>query len=233
MREIPSAFATASTFPPCSVSAVLIISDSIRARVGRSLSWSDTAISFLAGFAVFPIVFSNNLDPTSGPGLLFVTLPLGFVAMPAGTVAAVTFFVLLVLAALASAISMLEMPVALTRQAFGWSRLPATWLCAIACCVAGLASVLSFNLWSNWYPLAAVPLLATATAFDLLDHLTSNLLLPIGGFALALFVGWAIPQPFLIDELGLERATAVVLQGLLRYVAPVAIATISLAPLLI
>jgi neurotransmitter:Na+ symporter, NSS family len=193
----------------------------------------DTTISLLAGFVVFPIVFANDLNPSSGPGLLFVTLPLAFAAVPFGTIAAAVFFVLLVLAALASAVSMLEMPVALTRRAFGWSRPLATLVCACACWIAGFASVLSFNLWATWFPLAAVPSLARATVFDLLDHLTSNVMLPIGGFALTLFVGWSLPSRFLIEELQLGRAATAIVRALLRYVAPVAIAAVGLAPLIV
>jgi NSS family neurotransmitter:Na+ symporter len=81
--------------------------------------WSvgaDTAISLAAGFAVFPLVFANGLDPASGPGLVFVTLPLAFARMPFGDVAAVAFFALLFVAALASAISLLELAVALAGE---------------------------------------------------------------------------------------------------------------------
>jgi NSS family neurotransmitter:Na+ symporter len=105
----------------------------------------DTAISLLSGFAVFPIVFANGLDPSSGPGLIFVTLPLAFARMPAGLPAAFAFYVLLLAAALASAISLLELVVApLTRC--GWSRVRASLLSSLAAWVLGLATVLSFNL---------------------------------------------------------------------------------------
>ena len=87
---------------------------------------ADTAISFLAGLAVFPIVFAYGLDPASGPGLVFITLPLAFAQMPFGTLAAFGFFVLLFVAALASAISMLELVVALLMRRFGLRRVPAT-----------------------------------------------------------------------------------------------------------
>jgi neurotransmitter:Na+ symporter, NSS family len=189
----------------------------------------DTAISLLSGFAVFPIVFANQLDPSSGPGLLFVTLPIAFAAVPFGTIAAVAFFVLLLLAAIASAISLLEMPVALIRRVWGVSRPLATLVSAGVCWIAGFASVLSFNLWAGWFPLAALPSLARATIFDLLDHLTSNVMLPIGGLALALFVGWALPTRFLAEELRLGHAATAILRALLRYVAPGAIVVTSLA----
>ena len=85
---------------------------------------ADTAISFLAGLAVFPIVFAYGLDPASGPGLVFITLPLAFAQMPFGTLAAFGFFVLLFVAALASAISMLELVVALLMRRFGLRAWP-------------------------------------------------------------------------------------------------------------
>ena len=94
---------------------------------------SDTAISFLAGMAVFPIVFAERLDPASGPGLMFVTLPLAFARMPLGAPAAIAFFVLLTLAALASALSLLEMPVSLAHRWLGWSRPRATLASAVGC----------------------------------------------------------------------------------------------------
>jgi neurotransmitter:Na+ symporter, NSS family len=191
----------------------------------------DTTISLLSGFAVFPIVFAHQLDPSSGPGLLFVTLPIAFATVPFGTVAAVAFFVLLLLAAIASAISMLEMPVALIRRSLGFSRPLATLVSASVCWIAGFASVLSFNLWASWFPLAAVPSLARSTVFDLLDHLTSNVMLPIGGLALALFVGWALPTRFLVEELRLGHVATAILRALLRYVAPAAIVATSLAPI--
>lgn len=192
---------------------------------------SDTAISLLAGLAVFPVVFAERLDPASGPGLMFVTLPTAFARMPLGTPAAVAFFVLLTMAALASAISLLEMPVALAGRWLGWSRPRAAAGAAAACWALGLASVLSFNAWSDWHPLAWVPGLATATAFECLDHLTSNGLLPLGGLGLALFGGWVMPRRALAEELGLgPSATRVVLVAL-RYVVPAGIVAASLASL--
>jgi neurotransmitter:Na+ symporter, NSS family len=185
--------------------------------------WSvavDTAISLLAGFAVFPLVFANGLDPAGGPGLVFVTLPIAFSRMPFGGVAAVAFFTLLCVAALASAISMLELAVALLLRSSGWRRATAAAAAAGACFVVGLATVFSFNLWSHWQP----------TPFDLLDHLTSNVLLPVGGLALALFAGWALPKAVLQEELRSTRRGAALLRWLLRWLTPALIALAALAP---
>jgi NSS family neurotransmitter:Na+ symporter len=193
----------------------------------------DTAISLLAGLAVFPVVFAEGLDPASGPGLMFVTLPLAFARMPFGTLAAVAFFLLLSLAALASAMSLLEMPVSLLRHWAGWSRPAATGAAAAACWILGLPTVLSFNRWAAWHPLAQIPSLATATAFDCIDHLASNVLLPLGGFGLAIFAGWIARHEILVAELQLSPMTTRVIIPLLRYGVPIGIAAASLAPSLL
>lgn len=192
----------------------------------------DTAISFLAGFAIFPIVFSNGLDPASGPGLMFVTLPVAFAALPGGDFVAVAFFALLTIAALGSAMSLLEMPVAFMRSGLGWSRPKAVAATAAIIWLAGFFSVFSFNLWRGWFPLSAYPIFASATFFDLLDYLTSNLMLPVGGLMLALFAGWKLPPAFFVSTLGLGAATAGLLRFALRYVAPTGIAAATIVPLL-
>ena len=188
----------------------------------------DTLVSFLAGLAVFPIVFAEHLDPASGPRLMFVTLPLAFARLPFGTVAAVIFFVLLAVAALASAVSLLELPAALVRRLLRCSRGLATAITAIACAVLGLLSVFSFNILSTWRPLAAIGL-QQATFFDLLDDLTSNVLVPIAGFGLALFGGWIMAPAVLAAELHLTRIGAGLLRVLLRVVVPLAVAAAAFA----
>ena len=188
----------------------------------------DTAVSCLAGLAVFPIVFAEKLDPAGGPGLVFVTLPLAFAHLRFGTVAAATFFVLLVVAALASAIAFLELPVTLVQRYFACSRRTATAIAALSCGALGLLSVFSFNIWAEWYPLASIGF-QKATIFDLLDQLTSNLLLPIGCFALALFGGWVMPPALFATELNLGPRGIAVVRTLLRYVIPLAIVAATFA----
>lgn len=200
------------------------------AEVAIVVAIADTAISFLAGFAVFPIVFVHGLDPAAGPGLVFVTLPLAFADMPFGTMAAFAFFVLMFVAALASAISMLELSVALLLRRSGWSRPRTSLAVAGTCFVTGLSTVLSFNLWAEWHPLGTLSGFAQATVFDLLDYLTSNILLPAGGFAMAVFGGWAVPVRSLLAELGLSSTGAALLGIVLRYVVPLGIAAAGVAP---
>lgn len=192
---------------------------------------ADTAISLLAGLAVFPIVFANQLDPASGPGLVFVTLPLAFARLPLGTVAAIAFFVLLFVAALASAISMLELIVAMLVRRYRWPRTRATLVATLVCFMAGIPTVLSFNRWADWYPLAMVPGFAQATFFDLIDYLSSNVLLPVAGFALAIFAGWAVPAHFLREQLLLSARSTTLVLALLRFIAPIGIAAASIGAL--
>lgn len=101
----------------------------------------DTAVSLLAGLAIFPVVFANGLNPASGPGLAFVSLPLAFDAMPGGRWAATAFFAMLVIAALGSAISMLEAVVAVLNHCLKWSRARGTVVASGACFIVGLATV--------------------------------------------------------------------------------------------
>jgi neurotransmitter:Na+ symporter, NSS family len=180
----------------------------------------DTAISLAAGLAVFPLVFANGLDPGAGPGLVFVTLPIAFARMPLGAAAAAAFFVLLFVAALASAISMLELAAAFAARRFAWRRRRAAAAVAALCFAAGLATVLSFNRLAHWQP----------TPFDLIDHVTSNVVLPLGGLALSLFAGWALPPSLLADELRLGARGAALLAFVLRWVTPALIAAAAAAP---
>lgn len=191
---------------------------------------ADTAVSFAAGFAIFPIVFANGLDPASGPGLLFITVPLAFAQMPYGTLAAAAFFVLLFVAALSSAVSLLELCVAWIIRRSGWARSRATLAAAFSAWLLGLATVFSFNLWSDWFPLARLGGFERATLFDLVDHLTSNLLLPVGGFALSILAGWMLSERWLDRELRMHRWLATLLRVLLRYVAPATIVVVAIAP---
>jgi len=190
---------------------------------------ADTGISFLAGLAVFPIVFAYHLDPASGAGLVFITLPIAFAQMPFGTVAAFAFFLLLFVAALASAIATLELVVALLIRRFSLRRTTAATLAGLFCFLAGIPTVLSFNAWSGWYPLQGIAGFEKSTFYDLLDYLTSNILLPLAGFLIALFAGWAISKRLLAEELRLTPAGAAVLQFMLRYVVPAGIAAAALS----
>ena len=159
---------------------------------------------------------------------MFVTLPLAFSRLPYGTLAAAAFFLLLAIAAFASAISMLELPVGLLERQFSLSRSVATVFSSLACGALGLLTIFSFNVWGTWYPLSSLGF-TKATVFDLLDQLTSNTLLPIASFALAIFGGWVVSPALFATELQLGATGVAFIRILLRYVVPLAIAAASFA----
>jgi len=189
----------------------------------------DTAISFLAGLAIFPLVFAYHLDPAGGTNLMFLTLPIAFGQMPFGTLVGAAFFLCLVVAALASAISMLELVVAPVMRWTGWSRPRSAALLGALCWIAGLPVALSFNVWSDVQPLRALPGFESLGIYEAVDGLSSNLLLPLVGLLLSLFAGWLMQRPAFERELRWPPALLAALIVLLRWVAPAAIAAFVVA----
>lgn len=183
---------------------------------------ADTAIALLAGMAIFPLVFANNLTPDAGPGLVFVTLPIAFGSMPAGQWFGGLFFILLLLAAWSSAISLVEPAVTWLTERWQWRRIRATLAVTGLAWVLGIGSVLSFNHWSGpeyqWFG---------KTLFDLKDYLASNILLPLGGLLIALFTAWAAGHRFAEQGLALRRGFTL-WWLLIRYLAPLGIGLIFL-----
>jgi NSS family neurotransmitter:Na+ symporter len=193
------------------------------ARAAIATLIGDTAISLLAGFAIFPIVFAEGLDPSEGASLMFLTLPLAFGALPFGDLVGAAFFLLLFVAALASAISLIEVAVAPLMRTTAMSRRKAAILVGAVAWLLGLPSVLSFNLWAEVRPLSSLGH-AELTIFDAIDGFASNLLLPACGLALSLFAGWRMPAHIYQAELGqAPRALGTALRLLLRWVVPAVI----------
>ncbi len=144
---------------------------------------ADVSVSILAGLAIFPAVFAFGFQPNAGPSLLFITIPAVFSAMPLGQVFMTLFFILSAIAATGAMLSLLEVPVAFLVGQMGWPRRKATIATTLALALIGSTAALSGSL------LADVKLLGL-TFFDLYDYVTSNVLLPVGGFFLCLFIGW-------------------------------------------
>jgi NSS family neurotransmitter:Na+ symporter len=180
---------------------------------------ADTSVALLAGMAIFPIVFANGLEPGAGPGLVFKTLPIAFGQMPGGSLFGTLFFVLLVLAAWTSSISIAEPVVAWLVESHGMTRHRASWWVGGGAWLLGIGTVLSFNLWSS-----GPYLLFGKTFFDRLDFITSNILLPAGGLLVALFAGWVMRRENVREELGLEDGPLFrTWRFLVRFVAPIAV----------
>jgi len=143
----------------------------------------DTVIALIAGVAIFTSVFAVGLDPSAGPGLIFHTIPAVFAKMPGGYFFSILFFILLSIAALTSAMSLLEVVVAYFVDELGWNRKKATIILGFVVFMLGLPSALSFNVLSDFT-------LSGKNFFDLVDFLASNILLPLGGLLIAIFVGY-------------------------------------------
>lgn len=144
---------------------------------------ADLCVSMLAGIAIFPAVFTFGFAPAAGPALVFITIPAVFSQIPAGQVLMVVFFVLAAVAATGAMLSMMEVPVLILHERWGLSRPKATLLTLLLLVLMGSGCALSnstladFKLWG-------------LNLFDLFDVVSSNILLPIGGIFITLFVGW-------------------------------------------
>ncbi|MBT8122594.1 MAG: sodium-dependent transporter [Gammaproteobacteria bacterium] len=198
------------------------------ARASVAISIADTGVALLAGMVIFPIVFANSLDPGAGPGLIFQTLPIAFGHMPYGAFFGMLFFILLVFAAWTSAISLIEPAVAWLVENKGHSRVNASVTAGIATWLFGLLTVFSFNIWSDFKPLA-IGGFADMTLFDLLDYLTANVMLPLGGLLIAIFAVWKMSRAATVDELNMgDRFFYPLWRFLVRYITPIAVTIVFL-----
>ena len=143
----------------------------------------DTLIALIAGIAIFTSVFAVGLDPAAGPGLIFHTLPSVFIKMPGGYVFSILFFVLLTIAALTSAISLLQVVVSYFVDERGWQRHKAVIVLTLVISILGIPSALSFNVLADFKILGL-------NFFALVDFIASNILLPLGGLLISVFVAW-------------------------------------------
>ncbi len=187
-----------------------------------SIALLDTLVALLAGMAIFPLVFANGLEPGAGPGLIFQTLPLAFGAMRGGQLFGALFFVLLLFAAWTSAISLIEPAVAWLVENRGFSRIRAAILVGLLVWLLGMGTIFSFNIWSEVK-------LFDKTFFELLDYLTANIMLPLGGLLIAAFAGWQMHRSSTMDELAIgDGIRYAVWSHVIKYVTPVAVVLIFL-----
>jgi NSS family neurotransmitter:Na+ symporter len=186
-------------------------------RTCITVAVADTLVAVIAGLAIFPIVFSNALEPSQGPGLIFKTLPIAFGHMPWGTFFGTLFFLMLVFAAWTSAISLIEPAVAWMVENHGITRVKAAVFSGLVTWFIGLGTVFSFNIWSGYT-------IFDKTFFDLLDYLTANIMLPAGGFLIAVFAAWLMKEHSVRDELALDHGLGYrSWRFLVRYIAPVGV----------
>lgn len=188
-----------------------------------SVTLSDTLVAILAGIVIFPAAFSFGIQPEAGMGLVFNTLPLIFNQMAGGYLFCLIFFVLLAVAALTSTISLLEVMVAYLVEEVHIQR---KWATVFAC-----VATMSLGVFASLSLMDNTPFsVGGKTFFDGLDFLSSNILLPIGGFLIVIFVAWYLGKKKFYDEITnegkLKMRIKPVILFIIKFVAPLAIALI-------
>jgi len=195
------------------------------ANTAVTVAGIDTLIAILAGIAIFPAVFAFGIEPSAGPGLVFITLPNIFQQMTGGYIFSLLFFVLLLVAALTSSISVLEVVVVYFVEELKMVRRKATLVAGV------LVSILGIFCSLSWGAMSGISFFGK-NIFDLLDFSASNVFLPIGGLFIVLFIGWFYKKEFTRQELSNNGKFKIryfpVFIFLVKFIAPVAIAIIFL-----
>ncbi len=193
------------------------------ARVASVTALSDTLVAVLAGVIIFPAVFSFGMEPVAGPRLVFEVLPSIFTHLPLGQVWAVLFFVLLFLASLTSTVSTTEVSTSYIIQEWGLSRRQAVTVNALIVTSLAVVCALSFGMLSDMR-------VAGLNFFDLCDFIVSDILMPLGGMFLSIFVGWRLDRRTLDAQLtpegrpaGPRPAYIPLMVFSLKYITPVCI----------
>jgi NSS family neurotransmitter:Na+ symporter len=197
---------------------------------GIRVMLADTLVSILAGLAIFPAVFAFGFQPDAGASLLFITIPMVFKSMPLGQLVTVLFFILAAIAATGAMISLLEVPVAYLVEEHRWKRVWATIASALLMGIVGITATLSTSVLANFKPLLG------KTIFDLCDFASSNILLPVGGILICLFVGWRLGERVIIEEASnggriRNQLLLKVFTIIVQYIAPIAIIIVLLSGL--
>ena len=190
------------------------------------VAFADTLVSILAGLAIFPVVFTFGMEPSAGPGLLFNTIPLVFSKMPFGNILLTAFFLLTSIAATTAMISLVEVPVAFMAEEWKMKRNSAVLLTSGIMLAIGVLTVHPQSLFGN-------TTVAGKSFFDLFDYISSNLLLPIGGLLITIFVGYTVSKDKIKEELSnngkLNNYSTIDLYSIvLRYVTPLLLAAVFL-----
>ncbi len=179
----------------------------------------DTLFAVLAGVVIFPALFAFGGDPTEGPGLVFITLPEIFGSMGGfGAVIGFLFFFLFSVAALSSAISLLEVSVAYFMRRFSMNRQTTALMIGIIIFMIGIPSSLSQGA------VEGLNLLPDTDFLSSIDFITGSIMLPLSGFIIALFVGWGWRKTELFEQSDFgQTGLGMALLWLLRVVVPIAV----------
>jgi len=177
----------------------------------------DTVVALMSGMVIFPLVFANGLESSAGPGLMFVTLPLAFGQMTGGAFFGAVFFLLVTFAAITSSISLVEPAIAWLIERLKTTRAKAALVVGGLAWLMGLGSAFSFNIWEDLHFVRGM------TFFDLMDYVSNNILLPLGGVLIALFAGWGIDQQITRDQLAVSPGIYQAWRFVTRFIAPAAV----------
>ncbi len=202
-----------------------------KVSIGRTCLWialADTSVALIAAMVIYPLVFAHGLDAGQGPGLIFVTLPVAFGQMTGGVVIGTLFFLMLVCAAFTSTIAMIESVVAWLVQSKGMTRLQACCWSGLVLWLLSLLTVFSFSGASVAQVHFHFVGKEVHNLFEVLDHLTSDIMLPLGGLAVALFAGWKLPRHISRDELNASAVAYSIWLFCIRWLTPVAIIAVFL-----
>lgn len=191
-----------------------------------TIAFADTGVALIAGLMIFPIVFAVGLDPAAGPTLVFQTLPFAFQTMPAGALIGFLFFLLILVAAVTSSISLLEVPTAWGIGEMGWSRLTSSLIFGGGAFLVGIACLLGYNVWADVRLLGFWNLFAETDILDTVDGFTGKVMLPLGAFFTAIFVGWRADRRLVEEMTGLSGFWLSVWRFLIAWLCPLAVGTI-------
>lgn len=181
----------------------------------------DFVIAILAGFAIFPLVFSENVAPSAGPGLVFETLPLLFAKLPMGDGLGALFFLLLTIAAITSSIAMMAPMVARFEES-GFRRVTGSVIIGAVAFVLSFLTIFSFGPLYDYYPLDMFAATSEMNLFALIREGINNIFLPIGGLAFLLITGWGVKRPALVTAMNINDGQLFnFVYCLIRYVAPI------------
>ena len=187
----------------------------------------DTLVAMLAGLAIFPIIFAFNLEPNSGPGLVFVSMLSAFQQMQFGQIIGPFFFILLSIAALSSSISLLEPGVAYLSEEGFLSRKHSALAISFFAWTLGIGTALSFNLLSDFN------LTPGRNFLDSMDFISNQILLPLGGMLIAIFVGWFMNHNLISNEIGhINFYIYRLWKFFIKFIAPISVASIFISQIL-
>lgn len=148
-----------------------------------TIIFSDTLFALMAGIMIFPAIFSFGLEPNSGAGLVFITIPQIFAQIPHGNIVSAAFFILLLAAAITSGISIIEVPIASMVERLKMSRIKACTILFFIISLIAVPATLSFGILESFK-------ICGKTIFDFLDFSTSSILMPLNALFLCIIAGW-------------------------------------------